>query len=115
MQGLTTMVRRIWSALLKAKAGFVWYVREFSGEAKYDHYLEHFASEHPGETPLTEREYWRMREEYDRKHPNTSCCCNQEASPMLYFNVITRIADCVTLSAKAESAAAFAFSPSKIG
>ena len=40
---------------------------------------------------------------------------NQEASPMLYFNVITRIADCVTLSAKAESAAAFAFSPSKIG
>ena len=41
MQGFTTMVRRIWSALLKAKAGFVWYVREFSGEAKYDHYLEH--------------------------------------------------------------------------
>lgn len=36
MQGFTTMVRRIWSALLKAKAGFVWYVREFSGEAKYD-------------------------------------------------------------------------------
>ena len=35
MQGLTTMVRRIWSALLKAKAGFGWYVREFSGEAKY--------------------------------------------------------------------------------
>lgn len=30
MQGFTTMVRRIWSALLKAKAGFVWYVREFS-------------------------------------------------------------------------------------
>ena len=26
MQGFTTMVRRIWSALLKAKAGFVWYV-----------------------------------------------------------------------------------------
>lgn len=75
MQGFTTMVRRIWSALLKAKAGFVWYVREFSEEAKYDHYLEHFASEHPCETPLTEREYWRMREEYDRKHPNTSCCC----------------------------------------
>ena len=32
---------------------------------------------------------------------------------MLYFNVITRIADCFTLSAKAESAAAFAFKPSK--
>lgn len=68
--GQTNLVR-----IIESQGGFVWYVREFSGEAKYDHYLEHFASEHPCETPLTEREYWRMREEYDRKHPNTSCCC----------------------------------------
>ena len=25
--------------------GIVWYLREISGEAKYDHYLEHFAQE----------------------------------------------------------------------
>ena len=30
--------------------GIVWYLREISGEARYDHYLEHFAAEHPGET-----------------------------------------------------------------
>ena len=33
--------------------GIVWYLREISGEARYDHYLEHFAAEHPGETPMS--------------------------------------------------------------
>ena len=55
--------------------GIVWYMREISGEARYDHYLEHFAQEHPGEKPLSETEFLRAREEYDTHHPNTSCCC----------------------------------------
>lgn len=55
--------------------GIVWYMREISGEARYDHYLEHFAQEHPGEKPLSETEFLRAREEYDKHHPNTSCCC----------------------------------------
>ena len=48
--------------------GIVWYLREISGEARYDHYLEHFAAEHPGETPMSEVEFIRAREEYDRLH-----------------------------------------------
>lgn len=55
--------------------GIVWSMREISGEARYDHYLEHFAQEHPGEKPLSETEFLRAREEYDKHHPNTSCCC----------------------------------------
>lgn len=55
--------------------GIVWYMREISGEARYDHYLEHFAQEHPGEKPLSETEFLRAREEYDKHRPNTSCCC----------------------------------------
>lgn len=55
--------------------GIVWYMREISGEARYDHYLEHFAQEHPGEKPMSETEFLRAREEYDKHHPNTSCCC----------------------------------------
>lgn len=61
--------------LARAWRGIVWYLREISGEARYDHYLEHFAAEHPGETPMSEVEYLRAREAYDRLHPNTSCCC----------------------------------------
>ena len=41
--------------------GIVWYLREISGEARYDHYLEHFAAEHPGETPMSEVEFIRAR------------------------------------------------------
>lgn len=55
--------------------GIVWYLREISGEAKYDHYLEHFAQEHSDETPMSEVEFLRAKEEYDKYHPNTSCCC----------------------------------------
>ena len=39
--------------------GIVWYLREISGEVRYDHYLEHFAAEHPGETPMSEVEFIR--------------------------------------------------------
>ena len=27
------------------------------------------------EKPLSETEFLRAREEYDKHHPNTSCCC----------------------------------------
>lgn len=66
--GIASRVRAAWR-------GIVWYMREISGEARYDHYLEHFAQEHPGETPMSETEFLRAREEYDKHHPNTSCCC----------------------------------------
>lgn len=61
--------------LQDAWRGIVWYAREISGEARYDHYVERFAAEHPGEIPMSEAEYIRAREAYDRLHPNTSCCC----------------------------------------
>ena len=60
------MSRRLVATLSKAWRG---------GEARYDHYLEHFAAEHPDERPLSEKEFLLAREAYDREHPNTSCCC----------------------------------------
>ena len=50
--------------------GIVWYLREISGEARYDHYLEHFRGPSiPGETPMSEVEFIRAREEYDLSTP----------------------------------------------
>ena len=69
------MSRRLVATLSKAWRGVVWYMREISGEARYDHYLEHFAAEHPDERPLSVKEFLLAREAYDREHPNTSCCC----------------------------------------
>ncbi|UNP90825.1 YbdD/YjiX family protein [Bifidobacterium pseudolongum subsp. pseudolongum] len=50
-------------------------MREVSGEARYEHYVERFTREHPGEEPLSERAYLKAREEHERLHPNTGCCC----------------------------------------
>ncbi len=65
---LRAIAARAWRAV-------VWYAREVSGEARYEHYVERFAREHPGDEPLSERAYLRAREEHERLHPNTSCCC----------------------------------------
>lgn len=43
---LRAIAARAWRAV-------VWYAREVSGEARYEHYVERFAREHPGE-PLSE-------------------------------------------------------------
>ncbi|MCH4835389.1 YbdD/YjiX family protein [Bifidobacterium pseudolongum] len=44
---LRAIAARAWRAV-------VWYAREVSGEARYEHYVERFAREHPGEEPLSE-------------------------------------------------------------
>ena len=51
------MSRRLVATLSKAWRGVVWYMREISGEARYDHYLEHFSAEHPDERPLSVKEF----------------------------------------------------------
>ena len=38
---LRAIAARAWRAV-------VWYAREVSGEARYEHYVERFAREHPG-------------------------------------------------------------------
>ena len=69
------MLSRLTAPLVKAWHGVVWYMREISGEAKYDHYLEHFIADHPGEQPMSAKAFMLAREDYDKHHPNTSCCC----------------------------------------
>lgn len=49
--------------------GIVWYLREISGEARYDHYLEHFAAEHPGRNTDERGRIHSRREEYDPSPP----------------------------------------------
>ncbi|PAU67259.1 CstA-like transporter-associated (seleno)protein [Bifidobacterium criceti] len=72
---MTAVALRMAQAAMRVWRGVVWYVRELSGEARYDHYLEHMRRDHPGTCTLTEREFLRARERAEREHPNTSCCC----------------------------------------
>ena len=48
-------------------------LRALAGEDAYEHYLRHAAAQHPGEPPLTRRDFWRDAER--RKWDGVSRCC----------------------------------------
>jgi uncharacterized short protein YbdD (DUF466 family) len=50
----------------------VWYLREFTGEARWDDYLAHCA-EH-GHPPMSRREFERLRSDEAEKNPISRCC-----------------------------------------
>ncbi len=60
------------AAVVRAGRGVRWYLREFSGEARWDEYLQHCA-EH-GHTPVSRREFERRRAELAERTPTSRCC-----------------------------------------
>ena len=60
------------AAVVRAWQGVRWYLREFTGEARWDRYLEHCAAH--GHEPMTRREYERRRSDALEANPVTSCC-----------------------------------------
>ncbi|MBJ7451150.1 MAG: YbdD/YjiX family protein [Blastococcus sp.] len=60
------------AAVVRAWQGVRWYLREFTGEARWDRYLEHCAAH--GHEPMTRREFERRRSDALEANPVTSCC-----------------------------------------
>ena len=60
------------AALVQATQGIRWYLREATGESKWDEYLAQCAS--TGTTPMSRREYERHRAEHKERHPQSRCC-----------------------------------------
>lgn len=48
--------------------------RDFTGESAYDRYVERHAREHPDHAPMTERQFWRARADFDEENVSTGCC-----------------------------------------
>ncbi|OFT24429.1 MULTISPECIES: YbdD/YjiX family protein [unclassified Arthrobacter] len=44
------------------------------GADKYHRYVEHFQRVHPGEEPLSEKEWWRQYHDFQDKNPGARCC-----------------------------------------
>jgi hypothetical protein len=59
-------------AVLRAGRGVRWYLREWSGEARWDDYLSECA-EH-GHAPVSRREFERRRAAALEKTPVSRCC-----------------------------------------
>jgi uncharacterized short protein YbdD (DUF466 family) len=60
------------SAAGRAWRGVRWYLREWSGEARWDDYLRHCA-EH-GHQPMSRREFERRRADELERNPVSRCC-----------------------------------------
>ncbi len=56
----------------RAWRGVRWYLREFTGEARWDDYLEHCAAQ--GHAPMTRYEFERQRTDAAEKNPVSRCC-----------------------------------------
>nr|WP_290178949.1 YbdD/YjiX family protein [Corynebacterium aquatimens] len=51
-----------------------WYVKELMGDNDYAKYCDHFRAHHPGEEPLSEREFWKARWAHQDANPQGRCC-----------------------------------------
>lgn len=65
-------MNRPFTALRRAATGVRWYVRELTGEARWDDYLARCARE--GESPLDRRTWERHRADA-REHTRQARCC----------------------------------------
>ena len=60
------------TAVLKAGRGIRWYLRQVTGEAKWDEYLER--CRHEGAEPMSRRDFERHRAEHQEKCTRARCC-----------------------------------------
>ncbi|MCZ2828404.1 YbdD/YjiX family protein [Modestobacter sp. VKM Ac-2986] len=60
------------SAVVRAGRGVRWYLREWSGEARWDDHLRECAAH--GHAPLTRREFERRRSDAIERNPVSRCC-----------------------------------------
>jgi len=60
------------TAALRAGRGIRWYLKQVTGEAKWDEYLEHCQEEDV--EPTSRRDFERHRAEHKESHPQARCC-----------------------------------------
>ncbi|HEX7462069.1 MAG TPA: YbdD/YjiX family protein [Dermatophilaceae bacterium] len=60
------------TAALKAGRGIRWYLKQATGEAKWDEYLERCLSDGVG--PMSRRDFERHRADHKEKSTQPRCC-----------------------------------------
>jgi len=58
--------------VVRAAQGLRWYVRQVTGEAKWDEYVERCAR--VGVAPVSRRDFERYRAQHREEHPQSRCC-----------------------------------------
>ena len=58
--------------LSRTARGVVWYLRQASGEAKWDEYVARCRAD--GTSPMSRREWERHRADHRGRNPQSRCC-----------------------------------------
>lgn len=69
-----TALARVWRTGEKAVRGIHWYVTSLMGDNAYAVYVAHQRQHHPGEAPVSERQFWRDRSDDQDRNPGARCC-----------------------------------------
>ncbi|MEW6955860.1 YbdD/YjiX family protein [Trueperella pyogenes] len=67
---MSELLRKLRESLTTMR--YMW--RSFTGEAAYDRYVERHARCHPDHPPMTKREFWRDRADWDENNVQARCC-----------------------------------------
>lgn len=59
-------------AVVRVLRNVRWYLRELTGEARWDDYLQHCATS--GHAPMNRREFERLRADEAERTPISRCC-----------------------------------------
>jgi len=60
------------TAVLRAGRGLLWYLKQVSGEAKWDEYLQRCRGEDV--QPMSRRDFERHRAQHKESNPQSRCC-----------------------------------------
>jgi hypothetical protein len=60
------------AAVVEAARGIRWYLRQVTGESKWDDYLARCHAE--GVTPVSRRTFERHRADHRERNPQSRCC-----------------------------------------
>ena len=60
------------TAVVRAGRGLRWYLRQMTGESKWDDYVERCSR--AGVTPISRREFERHRTRHREENPESRCC-----------------------------------------
>lgn len=70
----TTLLRTLLGAVGRVGRGIRWYMTNLMGDSAYATYVAHQRRVHPGEDPMTERQFWRQRMDDQDRNPGARCC-----------------------------------------
>ncbi len=67
-------VRALLAHVRRVCRGIRWYFGTLMGDSAYATYVAHHRRTHPGEEPLSEKQFWRQKMDDQDRNPGARCC-----------------------------------------